>query len=93
MILEDLEAIIADRIKNSEKCPNSYTNKLIAEGENKVAQKVGEEAVEVVIEAVKNDQGRLTYEVADLIYHLTVLLTIKKLKWSDILKELESRHK
>lgn len=71
----------------------SYTTYLFNKGINKIAQKVGEEAVETVIEAVANNNKRLIYEASDLIYHLLVLLEAKGLGLADLERELLSRHK
>ena len=60
---------------------------------NRMAQKVGEEAVETVIEATNGTDDRLVYEAADMIYHLIVLLTSKGLRIEDLARELKSRHK
>lgn len=92
MNLDDLEQIVKERLKNKEKYPNSYTVKLSGEGPDRIAQKVGEEAVEVVIESVRDDHAGIVMEISDLIYHLTVLLTVKKIGWKKILFELEKRH-
>ena len=71
----------------------SYTTSLFLKGVNRMAQKVGEEAVETVIEATNGTEDRLVYESADLIYHLIVLLTSKGLRLEDLAKELQRRHK
>jgi phosphoribosyl-ATP pyrophosphohydrolase/phosphoribosyl-AMP cyclohydrolase len=71
----------------------SYTTKLFSAKVNKVAQKVGEEAVETVIEAVDGNDERLLYEAADLMYHYLVLLVHKGFSLSDIEDELVKRHK
>jgi len=74
--------------------PNgSYTTSLFNEGVSKIAQKVGEEAVETVIEALKGDKERLKYEIADLVYHLLVLMENENLSISDIEHELYKRKK
>lgn len=70
----------------------SYTTSLFQSGVNKMAQKVGEEAVEAVIEATNGTDERLIYEGADLLYHLIVLLTSKGYRLEDLARELESRH-
>lgn len=70
----------------------SYTTSLFQSGVNKMAQKVGEEAVETVIEACNGTDDRLIYEGADLIYHLIVLLTSKGYSIEDLARELEGRH-
>lgn len=89
--IRKLENIIQER---KETMPEgSYTTHLFNKGVNKMAQKVGEEAVETVIEAIACNDERLLYESSDLIYHLLVLLTSKGLSLSDIERELSSRHK
>lgn len=87
----ELEQIINQRIDNN--IGESYTNKLFRKGINKVAQKVGEEAVELIIEAKDNDPGLFKNEAADLLYHLLILLKTKKVSFSDIEEILQSRHK
>ena len=71
----------------------SYTTKLFTKGAAKIAQKVGEEAVETVIEAVANNNPDLVYEASDLIYHLLVLLENQGLSIADLEEELAKRHK
>lgn len=71
----------------------SYTTKLFTRGINKIAQKVGEEAVELVIEAKDNNDDLFLNEAADLMYHLLVLLTEKKFRIEDVVDVLVSRHK
>lgn len=88
--LELLERIIKERIENPS--ATSYTSKLIKEGINKIAQKVGEEAVELVIEAKDENQERLINEAADLMYHYLLLLTAKNASLADVIKVLEQRH-
>ena len=70
----------------------SYNTTLFQKGINRMAQKVGEEALEAVIEACNGTNGRLIYEGADMIYHLIVLLTSKGLRIEDLAKELQVRH-
>jgi len=72
---------------------NSYTTSLFNQGIGRMAQKVGEEAVETVIEAMKGDDERLLYEASDLLYHLIVLLTYKGYRIEDLVNELQKRHK
>jgi len=72
---------------------NSYTTSLFNQGIERMAQKVGEEAVETVIEAMKGDDERLLYEASDLLYHLIVLLTYKGFRIEDLVNELQKRHK
>ena len=86
-----LEYIINQRIEND--ASNSYTNKLYKKGINKVAQKVGEEAVELIIEAKDDDIGLFKNEAADLLYHLLILLKSKGINLADIEEVLKSRHK
>ena len=79
--------------KRHEEMPEgSYTTKLFSSGINKIAQKVGEEALETVIEATNGTNDKLIYEAGDLLYHLIVMLTEKGLRIEDIAKELHRRH-
>ena len=87
----ELEDIIRDRRNNPK--PGSYTNKLFDAGNERIAQKVGEEATEVVIDAVTGNEMRLPEEVADLLYHLLVLLVAKDVALDDIMNVLEKRHR
>jgi phosphoribosyl-ATP pyrophosphohydrolase/phosphoribosyl-AMP cyclohydrolase len=80
--LYELEATISQRIDENDE--NSYTNKLFRSGINKVAQKVGEEAVELVIEAKDNDANLFKNEAADLMYHFIILLKAKGFTLTDI---------
>lgn len=86
-----LEKVIEQRI--SDKSASSYTASLFNKGVNKVAQKVGEEAVELVIEAMDNNKELFENEAADLLYHLIILLKTKDLKLQDIEAILKGRHK
>lgn len=79
--------------RHQEMPEGSYTTSLFKKGINRMAQKVGEEAVETVIEATNGTDDRLIYEASDLIYHLIVLLTSKGLTINDLAVELEKRHK
>lgn len=87
--LSNLEKIIHERAHSGD--PDSWTAKLFARGIDKAAQKLGEEAVETVIAAVKGDTQGLVSESADLIYHWLVVLGLSGVPLSDVLKELESR--
>ena len=87
--LSDLEKIVHERAHSGD--PDSWTAKLFARGIDKAAQKLGEEAVETVIAAVKGDTQGLISESADLIYHWLVVLGLSGVPLSDVLKELESR--
>ncbi|RED46879.1 phosphoribosyl-ATP pyrophosphatase /phosphoribosyl-AMP cyclohydrolase [Winogradskyella eximia] len=89
--LYDLQQTISDRIDTNDE--NSYTNKLYKSGINKVAQKVGEEAVELVIEAKDNDADLFKNEAADLMYHYLILLKAKGFTLEDIEDVLESRQR
>lgn len=87
--LSDLEAVIAERARSGD--PQSWTAKLFARGIDKAAQKLGEEAVETVIAAVRGDRQALVSESADLLYHWLVVLAISDVKLAEILDELERR--
>lgn len=78
--------------RHEEMPEGSYTTKLFRDGTNKMAQKVGEEALEAVIEACNGTNEKLTYELGDLFYHLLVLLTSKGMRIEDIAQELRKRH-
>lgn len=88
--LSELQDFIETRYK--EMPEGSYTTSLFKDGLNRMAQKVGEEALETVIEAVNGSDERLIYEASDMFYHLIVLLTSKGLRIEDIAKELKTRH-
>ena len=90
MFLKLLQDFIDKR--HAEMPEGSYTTSLFRSGVNKMAQKVGEEAVETVIEACNGTDERLIYEGADLLYHLIVLLTSKGYRIEDLARELEERH-
>jgi len=87
--LYQLENTISQRIDDNDE--KSYTNQLYRRGINKVAQKVGEEAVELVIEAKDNDPDLFKNEAADLIYHYLILLKAKGFKMADIEEVLKER--
>lgn len=79
--------------KRKEEMPEgSYTTSLFIKGVNKIAQKVGEEALETVIEATNGTNDHLVYEASDLLYHLLVLLTEKGLRIENVATELQKRH-
>ena len=88
--LHELERIILDRKANPS--PDSYTSKLLARGMNKVAQKVGEEAVELVIEAKDDNDDLFKGEAADLLFHFTVLLAEKGISLESVMDVLRERH-
>ncbi len=87
--LDDLDAIIAVRAQSDDEL--SYTRKLIDKGIDKCAQKLGEEAVEAAIAAVKLDSKELTGEAADLLYHLLVVLKVANVPLSAVMDELAGR--
>jgi phosphoribosyl-AMP cyclohydrolase / phosphoribosyl-ATP pyrophosphohydrolase len=87
----ELEQVVNQRIDNNVR--NSYTNTLFQKGLNKVAQKIGEEAVELVIEAKDDNTELFKNEAADLLYHLLILLKTKNVLFTDIEEILKSRHK
>lgn len=89
--LEKLEQIIADRKNNTS--VTSYTSSLFAKGINKIAQKVGEEAVELVIESKDDDKEKFLDEAADLLFHYLILLKAKGYGLKDVEKVLAARHK
>ena len=86
----DLFTIIEDRKKS--KSNKSYTSSLFKSGEKKIAQKLGEESVELIIDYLKGTKKRTIEEAVDLLYHLFVLLSSKKISYKDIQKELIKRH-
>ncbi|MBQ1866174.1 MAG: bifunctional phosphoribosyl-AMP cyclohydrolase/phosphoribosyl-ATP diphosphatase HisIE [Bacteroidales bacterium] len=89
--IRSLQALVQQR--HYEMPVGSYTTHLFTKGVKKIAQKVGEETAETVIEAVDGNRDNYIYEVSDLIYHLTVLNEQMGVSLQDIEKELESRHK
>ena len=89
LFLTELQDFINKR--HDEMPEGSYTTKLFRDGVNRIAQKVGEEALETVIEATSGGD-KLTYEASDLLYHLIVLLTAKGLRIEDVVSELQQRH-
>ncbi len=89
--LDKLEAIIKDRKENPDNA--SYTSSLFKKGINKVAQKVGEEAIELVIEAKDNDKKLFLNEAADLLYHYLILLSAKDFALKNVIDILDARNK
>lgn len=89
--LQQLENVIADRLANPSDA--SYTSKLFQKGINKVAQKVGEEAVELVIESKDDNPELFLGEAADLLYHYVLLLRAKQFCLDDVLQVLATRHR
>jgi phosphoribosyl-ATP pyrophosphohydrolase len=90
-ILDELQATIADRKRNPK--PGSYTNRLFDEGRSRMAQKVGEEAVEVVVAALSQQREDQINELCDLMYHTLVLMTELDISLYDVFALLEKRHK
>ena len=88
-LFSDLYKTIELRKKSKNK--NSYTRKLYNEGEKKIAQKFGEESTELIIDFLKGSKKRTTEEAIDVIYHLFVLLSAKKIKFNELEKEILKR--
>ena len=89
--LDRLEAVIAERLANGDP-ESSYVARLAHRGLPKIAQKLGEEAVETVIAALAQSDDELTGEAADLVFHLTLLLQQRGLGWADVAAVLDRRH-
>ena len=89
MKLEDLVKIINSRANADPS--ESWTAKLLAQGPEKCAEKFGEEAVEVIIEAVKGDNNAHVSEAADVIFHYLIMLKSREINFDDVMKELKSR--
>jgi phosphoribosyl-ATP pyrophosphohydrolase/phosphoribosyl-AMP cyclohydrolase len=90
LFLSELQDFIEKR--HEEMPEGSYTTSLFKDGLNRMAQKVGEEALEMVIEATNGTDDRLIYEGSDMLYHLIVLLTSKGLRIEQLASELAERH-
>lgn len=88
--LADLAAIVHQRAGSADE--KSYTRRLLTEGLPRIAQKVGEEGVEVALAAVTRDGDGCTEEIADLLYHLTVLMEALGVDWDEVIAVLRSRH-
>ncbi|UOQ96023.1 bifunctional phosphoribosyl-AMP cyclohydrolase/phosphoribosyl-ATP diphosphatase HisIE [Hymenobacter sp. 5317J-9] len=91
--LAELERLVSERKQFPERTPDSYTVQLFQKGIAKIAQKVGEEAVETVIDAVGGQHETLKGEVADLLYHLVVLLVATGVSFNEVLAVLQERHR
>jgi phosphoribosyl-ATP pyrophosphohydrolase/phosphoribosyl-AMP cyclohydrolase len=89
--LQELEGVIRQRLSDAP--AGSYTVRLASQGVLKVAQKVGEEGVELALAAAAQDAARVTSEAADLVYHLLLLLAMRELTLADVVAELEQRHR
>jgi len=88
--LADLSAIIADRAKSGD--GSSYTRQLLDAGPSRIGQKIGEEGVEVALAAVSRDANGCAEEVADLLYHVAVLMEARGFGWEDVVAVLKQRH-
>ena len=88
--LAELSRIVSDRAASGD--PSSYTARLLAEGIPRIAQKVGEEGVEVALAAVSRDAEGCAEEVADLLYHLVVLMQARGFGWEEVIAVLRARH-
>ena len=88
--IEELENIIRDRKANPK--TGSYTTSLFEAGIQKIAQKVGEESVETILEAQAPGKDALVYEASDLVYHLLVLLQAKDASWQEVIDRLKQKH-
>ena len=89
--IEELYNVIDQRVKNKSK--NSYTNKLLKQGSKKIAQKIGEESAELLVDYLNGTKKRIVEETADLIYHIIVLLYSKKITVKKLENELKKRRK
>ncbi len=88
-ILDEIFNVVTDRKTNPK--DGSYTNYLLDKGIDKICKKVGEESSEVIIAAKNNSPEETRYEIADLLYHLTVLLVNQGLTWDEVMEELKKR--
>ncbi len=90
-VLKEIYDVVTNRKENPKE--GSYTNYLLEKGVDKICKKIGEEASEVIIAAKNNNHSEIQYEIADLIYHLNVLMVNQGVTWDDILEELAKRRK
>ena len=88
--LAELSRVVKEQARSGP--DTSYTRWLLGEGAQRIAQKVGQEGVEVALAAVSRDQGRVAEEIADLLFHVTVLMEARDLAWSDVVRLLRRRH-
>ena len=86
-----LDLFLTIEKRKSSKDKKSYTAKLLKEGKKKIAQKFGEESAELIIDYLKGSKKRTTEEAVDVIYHLFVLLSAKKIKFNELEKEISKR--
>lgn len=89
--LNELERVIRDRLSDAPH--DSYTARLAAQGDKRMAQKVGEEAIEFALAAVASDWEEQLNEAADLVYHMLILLNAKELSLADVVSVLRERHR
>ena len=90
-IIDELYGVLLERKRTAP--PGSYTAELLTADEDEIVKKVGEEALEVILAAKGQGDERLVAEMADLVYHLLVLLVAQDLTWDDVLRELAARRK
>lgn len=88
-VIGELEETLLDR--KNRPTPESYTSRLLAEGEDEIVKKIGEESVEIILAAKGQGDRRVVEESADLVYHLLVLLVSRGLSWADVEDELARR--
>jgi phosphoribosyl-ATP pyrophosphohydrolase len=88
--LTDLERVISDRLRNPSE--GSYTASLVAQGPQRIAQKIGEEGVELALAAVAGERDEVIDESADLLYHMLVMLNSRDIALSEVVGALEARH-
>ena len=88
-ILDEVYDVVSDRKQHPKE--GSYTNYLFEKGIDKICKKIGEESAEVIIGAKNDNKDEIRYEIADLIYHLTVLMVDKNLTWEEVCQELQKR--
>lgn len=90
-ILYEIFDVVENRKKNPKK--SSYTSELFSKGDDKILEKIGEEAAELIIAGKNNKKDEIIYEAGDLIFHILVLLSAKDIKLEEVEKELERRRK
>jgi phosphoribosyl-ATP pyrophosphohydrolase len=88
-IMDEIYQVVLDRRENPKE--GSYTNYLLEKGLDKICKKIGEESAEVIIAAKNRQPSEVTYEVADLIYHLCVLMVEQEVRLDDVYRELRKR--
>jgi phosphoribosyl-ATP pyrophosphohydrolase len=88
-VISELETVLRER--KAQPRADSYTAQLLAAGEDEIMKKIGEEAIEVILAAKGQGNGRVIEETADLVYHLLLLLVARDLSWADVERELSRR--